>query len=60
VGDSAKDQAVKNPKNTVYDVKRLLGHNTNEFHIIKNMKYCPFKVETAFELKPMIYVFYKH
>jgi heat shock 70kDa protein 1/2/6/8 len=30
IGDSAKDQAARNPKNTVYNAKRLIGRKFSE------------------------------
>jgi len=42
VGDPAKNQASMNPKNTVYDAKRLIGRNFNDPHTqedIRNFTY---------------------
>ena len=38
VGDSAKRQATQNPKNTVYEVKRLIG-STYEKGLEKDLSY---------------------
>jgi len=35
VGQLAKRQAVTNPNNTIYSIKRLMGHSYNE---VKNEK----------------------
>lgn len=40
VGDSAKRQAITNPKNTIYSVKRLMGKTYEQ---VKNLKF-PFEV----------------
>jgi len=37
VGASAKRQAVTNPKNTLYAVKRLIGHKFTEKEVQKDM-----------------------
>ena len=44
IGESAKSQAVSNPKNTFYDVKRLIGRNFSDPIVQKEMKGMPFKV----------------
>ncbi len=44
IGDAAKNQAAMNPKNTVFDAKRLIGRNFNDTNIQKDMKHWPFKV----------------
>ncbi len=45
VGLSAKRQAVTNPKNTVYQIKRFIGHNFDEALVQKD------KSAVAFEVK---------
>lgn len=42
VGDSAKRQAITNPKNTVYEVKRLMGKSWKD--VQKEVKRVPYKV----------------
>lgn len=44
VGDGAKNQSALNPKNTVFDAKRLIGRQFNDPMIQDNMKLWPFKV----------------
>ena len=44
IGDAAKNQIVKNYKNTVYDAKRLIGRLYNDKEIQEDMKLWPFKV----------------
>jgi molecular chaperone DnaK (HSP70) len=42
VGEEAKEQAMNNPFNTVYDIKRLIGHSFDDLNNLK--KQWPFKV----------------
>ncbi|GMT24792.1 hypothetical protein PFISCL1PPCAC_29203, partial [Pristionchus fissidentatus] len=44
VGDAAKDQAARNPHNTVFDAKRLIGRKFAEETVQSDMKHWPFKV----------------
>jgi molecular chaperone DnaK len=44
VGQPAKRQAVTNPDNTVFGVKRLIGRRFNDEHLAKDMKNLPFSV----------------
>jgi len=44
VGQSAKRQAVTNPENTIFGVKRLVGRRYDDAHLKKDMKNLPFKV----------------
>jgi|UniRef100_A0A6C0H080 L1 cell adhesion molecule like protein len=44
IGESAKGQAVSNQKNTIYDVKRLIGRNFSDPIVQKEIKTMPFKV----------------
>lgn len=44
VGDAAKNQAAANPKNTVFDVKRLIGHKFNDKDVQSDIKHFPFDV----------------
>ncbi|MAB86883.1 MAG: molecular chaperone DnaK [Rhodobacteraceae bacterium] len=43
-GQPAKRQAVTNPENTVFGVKRLVGRRYDDAHLKKDMKNLPFKV----------------
>ncbi|MDA8829977.1 Hsp70 family protein, partial [Planktomarina temperata] len=43
VGQPAKRQAVTNPENTVFGVKRLVGRRYDDAHLKKDMKNLPFK-----------------
>ncbi|KAH3672769.1 hypothetical protein WICMUC_004175 [Wickerhamomyces mucosus] len=44
IGDAAKNQAALNPKNTVFDAKRLIGRRFDEDSVQKDIKTWPFKV----------------
>lgn len=49
VGAAAKRQAVINPENTVYAVKRLIGRNFNEDEVQNDLKTAPYKIVQAGE-----------
>ncbi|NCN22084.1 molecular chaperone DnaK [Candidatus Falkowbacteria bacterium] len=49
VGSAAKRQAVINPENTVYAVKRLIGRNFSEDEVQKDIKSSPYKIVQAGE-----------
>ena len=59
VGDSAKNQSVRNYENTIYDVKRLIGRDFNDPEVQKNIKLWPFKVIKGNNNRPVIEVEYK-
>ncbi len=44
VGEAAKNQAAMNPKNTVFDAKRLIGREFESKEVQGDMKLWPFKV----------------
>jgi len=47
VGASAKRQAVTNPKNTIYAVKRLIGRKFTEKEVQKDIDLMPYKIAAA-------------
>ena len=59
IGDAAKNQTAKNPTNTVYDAKRLIGRKFADPIVQKDMKLWPFTVESGADDKPMIVVKFK-
>lgn len=59
IGDAAKNQVARNPKNTVFDAKRLIGRNFSEKQVQEDAKHWPFKVEQGQGDKPQIVVQYK-
>jgi len=44
IGDGAKNQAAKNPTNTVFDAKRLIGRKFTDDTVQSDMKNLPFKI----------------
>jgi len=59
VGDAAKNQSTMNPKNTVYDAKRLIGRKFTDETVVEDAKLWSFKVEGDKNDKPIIKVQYK-
>jgi len=59
IGDAAKNQVAKNPVNTVFDAKRLIGRKFNDSIVQKDIKLWPFKVEAGTDDKPVIVVKFK-
>lgn len=47
VGQSAKRQAVTNPENTVYSVKRLIGRKYDDVEVKKDIELVPYKIVQA-------------
>ena len=47
VGQAAKRQAVTNPKNTLFAVKRLVGRKFKDKEVQKDLKSCPFGIVEA-------------
>merc|ERR1719443_2630500 len=58
IGDAAKNQVARNPENTVFDAKRLIGRKFSDQIVQADMKLWPFKVESGANEKPMIAVHY--
>merc|ERR1712066_383740 len=58
IGDSAKQQTARNPKNTVFDAKRLIGRKFADSKVQADMKLWPFKVVSGPQDKPLISVNY--
>ena len=60
IGESAKNQVARNPENTVFDAKRLIGRKFNETTVQSDMKLWPFKViDSGQDQKPMIVIKWK-
>ncbi|KAJ4199542.1 ATPase with role in protein import into the ER [Fusarium solani] len=55
VGDSAKNQAAANPRNTIFDIKRLIGRKFSESEVQKDIKHFPYKVISKDD-KPVVQV----
>ncbi|PLX52456.1 MAG: molecular chaperone DnaK [Desulfobacteraceae bacterium] len=47
VGQIAKRQAITNPENTVFGIKRLIGRKYDSIEVQKDIKILPFKIEKA-------------
>ncbi|KAL5284568.1 hsp70.2 family protein [Megaselia abdita] len=58
IGDAAKGQVAMNPKNSVFDAKRLIGRKFDDPKIQDDMKHWPFKVVNSGG-KPKISVEFK-
>ena len=59
VGDAAKNQVAMNPKNTVFDAKRLIGRKFSDPAIQEDLKTFPFAVKPAAGGKPVVEVQHK-
>merc|ERR1712166_443919 len=56
IGDSAKAQVARNPENTVFDAKRLIGRKFTDREVKEDMDLWPFKVIGGENDKPLIQV----
>merc|ERR1719386_230442 len=54
IGDAAKNQTARNPENTVFDAKRLIGRKFSDSCVQSDIKLWPFKVESGPAEKPII------
>ncbi|CAJ2633885.1 unnamed protein product [Trifolium pratense] len=60
IGDAAKSQVIRNPINTVFDAKRLIGRRFSDASVQSDTKLWPFKVIAGPGDKPIIVVSYKN
>ena len=58
IGDAAKNQVARNPTNTVFDAKRLIGRKFSDSTVQADIKLWPFKVVSGPAEKPLIAVKY--
>jgi len=59
IGDAAKNQAAQNPKNTVFDAKRLIGRKIDDSVVKADMVHWPFNVTAGSGGKTQIVVDFK-
>lgn len=59
IGDAAKNQGSSNPKNTIFDAKRLIGRKYDDPSIQPLLAHWPFTVSKSADNKPHIDVDYK-
>ena len=59
IGDAAKQQVARNPLNSVFDAKRLIGRRYDDTVVQSDMKHWPFKVVKDSQRKPKISVEYQ-
>ncbi|KAH8069995.1 ATP binding protein [Aureococcus anophagefferens] len=56
VGDAAKNQASQNPKNTVYDAKRLIGRKFGDASVVEDRSHFSFDIVADKDGKPKVEV----
>ena len=59
IGDSAKDQVARNPKNTIFDAKRLIGRRFDDASVRADRQHWPFSVEDDGAGNPKLRVEYQ-
>ncbi|KAK9073980.1 hypothetical protein SSX86_006575 [Deinandra increscens subsp. villosa] len=59
VGEGAKNQMTRNPKNTVFDVKRIMGTRFRDIRLQNDIQSWPFKVIEGSSDKPIILLEHK-
>jgi L1 cell adhesion molecule like protein len=59
IGDAAKDQVARNPTNTIYDAKRLIGRAWADENVQRDLKHWSFKTVKDQAGKPAVEVEFK-
>jgi L1 cell adhesion molecule like protein len=54
IGDAAKNQVAMNPRNTVFDAKRMIGRHFSDPLLEEDAKHWPFAIKQAAGDKPAI------
>ena len=60
IGDSAKNQVNRNPKNTIFDTKRLIGRKFSDQSVQQDMKHWSFSVIPNENNKPIISTYFNN
>merc|ERR1712093_810069 len=59
IGQAAKNQSARNPENTVFDAKRLIGRKFDDSVVKSDLKLWPFTLKSGSQDRPVIEVMYK-
>ncbi|KAM1947982.1 hypothetical protein ACFX15_008232 [Malus domestica] len=59
IGDAAYNQVIRNPSNSIFDAKRLIGRRFADASVQNDLKLWPFKVTEGPDHKPMVVVTHK-
>merc|ERR1711985_56448 len=59
IGDAAKNQVAMNPRNSVFDAKRLIGRKFNDSSVQSDKKLLPYNIVSGTGEKPLIEVEFK-
>merc|ERR1712093_97177 len=59
IGQPAKNQSARNPENTVFDAKRLIGRKFDDSVVKSDLKLWPFTLKSGSQDRPVIEVMYK-
>jgi len=59
IGQAAKNQSARNPSNTIFDAKRLIGRKFNDPVVQADLKLWPFTVKQGSHQRPVIEVMFK-
>jgi heat shock 70kDa protein 1/2/6/8 len=60
IGEAAKNQVARNPENTIFDAKRLIGRKFDDETVQADMKLWPFRVVRGSDQRPQIVVSFKN
>ncbi len=54
IGETAQDQLIKNPKNTIYNIKRFIGRHYNDPEIKEDLLLYPFEISNINNIPKII------